>query len=174
VGLARLLECVGELDQRRLAPGAAGAGANPIAIDQVDLPRRPGCRRHQSVEPLRVHDHVEPLRSGETAALLLRFEVFRLGEPALRLRALELLLAEERQVGYGVALIEGDDVRERMHRRTRRQRGEVGVDAGLELVLEHDEFRFGELRAIVGDLHRIDDDGAATAQGVDRQLSSGF
>src|SRR2546422_1072987 len=88
-----------------------------------------GSRRY-GVELMLVHDDVESFAAGQAPTLLLRLEVLRLCQRALRLRALKQLLPEERQIGGGGALVERDNLCERLHLGARRQLGKIGVDAG--------------------------------------------
>ena len=171
-GLGRLLEGIGEAQQHRLAPGAAGKGRSerifgaPVAragdhsgrhlhAGIAGLGRDGGAvaaGKQDGIELVAVQIGIEPERAGGKDVHLPRRDVFDLAEIApRRLRGDEDVLAEA-QGAPGIGVVEGDDIGHRPHLGALGPVAEIGVEVVLELVEVDDR---AQLRLVEGPAFRI-------------------
>ncbi len=125
-----------------------------VAVDGVDAPRRAGGGGDEGVEPVGRQHPVDPLGTRQPLGFLAGGEVGGVARGRGAGGLLESLLAEQGQLAR-VAGVEGDQVRQAARSDGRGRLGQIGVDLGVELGVQHRPLVLVDTVAVgQGDLHQ--------------------
>mmetsp|Transcript_115471 Transcript_115471/g.367212 ORF Transcript_115471/g.367212 Transcript_115471/m.367212 type:complete len:202 (+) Transcript_115471:436-1041(+) len=140
-----------------------------VPIDEIADDRRVARRSDQSIEPMELEQTVDAFWSGEAIRSLTSLAIRRNVQIVSCLRTHEDVLAKVQQLPIGLALVEGDDVRQRANFDVRGRLSQIAAQTGLHFALQDLQLKLknGLQRWIVFNLDEL---GASAAHSFESGL----